>query len=259
MVCAWLGVDRAAAEIDPPARPGIRCARAEARVPPWAQQRLVESLRRITGFVGLHFRPDGDLSLGEPRAFAGGSATARLVLEAVMASGMAFVVEDHSGSGQVHFGQLDEGTIVTDIARPGELLLWRVRLDFEDLAGFSASPAVRAAFDEGFALLHELLHGLGFPDARRPDQLGPVEEILNRARAELALPRRDSYFAEGRRVAEELVSVTLRFRRHEEAAPTQPGRPRRARYEYLSFLVDARTAPEAGEPGLIAAWRRGVR
>lgn len=230
------------------ARPGIHCARGAAAISPASRRGLVDSLRRLTGLSALDFDEHGALSLGDRSTPHGGSPTARLVLDAALASGMAFVVEDHSGSGQVAFGQLDAGTNVADILRGDERLLWRVRIDFKDLADFAAPAAVRAAFDPGFALLHEILHGLGFPDTKGAEEVGAVEEILNRARGELGLPLRDRYLAEGRMVAEALLSVRIRFR-----TPAAPDGPPRDRFDYLTFLMDARQAPWAEEAGLISA------
>ena len=240
-----------------PSGPGIWSRRTSPHPVPRAHEdRLVESLRRITGLSGLQFRPDGALSLGAASSRQGGAPTARLIVEAALASGMAFMIEDHSGSELLHFAQLDPGAAVSDWAEPARaLVLWRVRVDFKDLAGFSASPAVRAAFDPGFAVLHELLHGLGFRDPEDGGQVGPLEQVLNRARAELGLPQRDRYAGETLVVGETLVSVRLRFRSTPAASGTG-----KARFEYLSFLVDTRLAPRASEEnGLSAACCRPAR
>ncbi len=239
---------RTAASEPEPARPGIHCARGTASVPPERRAHLVDSLRRLTGLARLDFDDGGSLSLGDRAAPHGGSPTARLVLDAALESGMIFVIEDHSGSGLVAFGQLDAGTNVADLRHGEERVRWRVRLDFKDLADFAAPAAVRAAFDPGFALLHEILHGLGFADGNHGEEIGAVEEILNRARGELGLPLRDRYFGEGRLVAETLLSVRIRFR-----TPAAPDGPPRDRYEYLTFLTDARSVPYAEPAGLTAA------
>lgn len=227
------------AHVGVPWGPGIWCRRAFPHpVPRDHEERLVESLRRITGLAALRFEPDGALSLGDASLGDSGALTARLIVEAALASGMAFLIEDHSGSELLHFAQLDPGTELNDWAGPARpLLLWRLWLDFKDLSGFDASPAVRAAFDPGFAVLHELLHGLGFRDPEDGGQVGPLEGVLNRARAELGLPVRDRYAAETLPVGQTLLSVRLRFRR----APVADGRGK-ARFEYLSFLVDTRLA-----------------
>jgi hypothetical protein len=95
-----------------------------------------------------------------------------------------------------------------------------------------ASSEVRAAFDEGFTLLHELLHGLGYKDAVRAPELGECEEVVNRMRSELGLPLRDEYFGETWRITEKLTSVRLRFR-----SPPRFGSTARSESHYLFFLV----------------------
>lgn len=228
------------AHLGVPPGPGIWCRRTSPHpIPGEHEERLAQSLRQITGLAGLRFQPDGALTLGNASPAESGAPTARLIVKAALASGMAFMIEDHSGSELLHFAQLDTGTTLSDrLGTSPPLLLWRLWLDFKDLSGFEASPSVRAAFDPGFAVLHELLHGLGFRDPERGEQIGPLEELLNRARAELGLPLRDRYAAETLSVGETMLAVRLRFR----SAPAADGRGK-ARFEYLSFLVDTRLAP----------------
>ncbi len=194
------------------------------------ERRLVLSLRRITGYVALQFAPDGSLSLGESVA-AGGSAEARGILMRAVCSSGIFVIEDYSGSSSVNFGQ----AVREQVYEPREgrsSHVWRLRLDFDDFQQMDASSEVRAAFDEGFTLFHELLHGLGYTDASRARELGPCEEIVNRIRSELGLPLRDQYFGEAWRITERLTSVRLRFR-----SQTQNGNSARWESHYLFFLL----------------------
>jgi hypothetical protein len=46
-------------------------------------------------------------------------------------------------------------------------------------------------------MLHELLHGLGYDDGSREEEIGQCEEMVNQARSELGLPLRDQYFKPG--------------------------------------------------------------
>jgi hypothetical protein len=238
------------AHLGMPPGPGIWCRRLSLHpVPRDHEERLAQSLRRITGLAGLRFQPDGALTLGDASLAKSGAPTARLIVKAALASGMAFIIEDHSGSELLHFAQLDAGTTLSDWLGPSQpLLLWRLWLDFKDLSGFEASPGVRAAFDPGFAVLHELLHGLGFRDPEDGGQVGPLEEVLNRARAELGLPLRDRYAAETLAVGERMLAVRLRFRR--AAAAADRGK---ARFEYLSYLLDGRMLPRTGEEDSFSA------
>ena len=99
-----------------------------------------------------------------------------------------------------------------------------------------ASREVQASFDVGFTTLHELLHGLGYKDATKVDELGECEETLNRSRAELDLPMRDQYFGDALRLARHFVSVRLRFRSDQ---PRVPATPVRRRTQYLFFTVQS--------------------
>jgi hypothetical protein len=203
---------------------------------------LTRSLRRITGFGDLHFAKDGSLIAGA--AQSGGSATARRILACSLGSGSVFIIEDHSGSPSVNFGQLNEGLRYEDVMTGLRLTVWRVRLDFDDFREMEASREVRDSFDAGFTALHELLHGLGYKDAAGVDEIGECEKTLNRARAELGLPLRDQYFGDEIRLARQFVSVRLRFRNDKARASAGPTR---ARTQYLFFMVQSdyeqQTAP----------------
>src|SRR4030095_7092622 len=138
---------------------------------------------------------------------------------------------DHSGSASVNFGQASQAEVYVD--QNGEVTpVWRLRLDFDDFQRMQAPAKVRATFDEGFTLLHELLHGFGYKDAISEREVGECEEIVNRIRRELDLPLRDQYFGETWRITDKLTSVRLRFR-----SQPSPGSAARAESHYLFFLV----------------------
>src|SRR5215475_6948755 len=210
-------------------------------------EELTRSLRRITGFGELHFAKDGSLMTGA--AQSGGSATARRILSCALSSGSVLIIEDHSGSPSVNFGQLDEGLRYEDVITGLSLEVWRVRLDFADFREMEASREVRDSFDAGFTTLHELLHGLGCKDATSVDELGEVEETLNRARAELGLPLRDQYFGEELRMARQFVSVRLRFRSDKAQISAVPSR---ARIQYLFFMVQSDYEHQSSSAGVAA-------
>jgi hypothetical protein len=192
------------------------------------ERRLESSLRRITGLCDIQFTTDGSIELGDYSVAGGGSGEARRILLLARSSDTPFIIEDYSGSTSVNFGQAEQEQIYEP--RSGRMShLWRLRLDFDDFRQMNASSEVRATFDEGFTLLHELLHGLGFDDGSRPSELGGCEEVVNRVRSELGLPLRDQYFGDRWRVTERLTSVRLRFR----SAATG-----KARWYYLSFLFE---------------------
>jgi hypothetical protein len=124
-----------------------------------------------------------------------------------------------------------------------------VRLDFEDFREMEASREVRDSFDAGFTMLHELLHGLGYKDAARVDELGECEETLNLARAELWLPLRDQYFGDELRVARQFISVRLRFRSYNSRVSAGPARERT---QYLFFMVQSDYERQAAPAGMTA-------
>jgi hypothetical protein len=177
----------------------------------------VTSLRRITGLSEIDFTADGriDLRAGRP---GGGSRIAENVLRKALASGDVFVIQEHSGSTAVTFGQVEGMTYIND--RTGRRAqVWWVRLDFDDFRTIQASRRVRAAFDPGFVLLHELLHALGHRDDMAPGALGECERILNGARRELDLPLRADYAAT--RIAPTDLGPDARLR-FEDARPGRP-------------------------------------
>jgi hypothetical protein len=222
-------------------RPGIFCARAQAHALTGKhEEQLSEGLRRITGCARLRFARDGSLQLRET-GLADGAPTARAILGRALRSRMMFLVEDHSGSETVGFGQLDQGTRIDWGPKDDResLVVWRVRLDFEDFEHVDASAEVRAAFDPAFALLHELLHGLGYRDGGDAQELGEIEGMLNSVREELGLPQREQYRAEVLPIVRGHFVVRLPFRKSSSAAA-----PAEARRQYLSFGCEAgRGAP----------------
>ncbi len=159
---------------------------------PDATHQLLASLRRITGLTGIVFDGHGRLDAHGP-ASPRGSALAVDILRRAIASADIFVLENHSASNTVTFGQIEPMDYIPgpDGAR---VRVWWIRLDFEDFRTIHAPRRVRAAFDPGFVLLHELLHALGHRDGP-PGTLGECEGILNEVRAELDLPLRATYGA----------------------------------------------------------------
>jgi hypothetical protein len=223
-----------------PTKPGIWCDRTSARaVSNDREQRLEMSLRRISGFGSLHFDSDGFLSVGDSENSSGGAEAARDILLKAMSSGDAFLIEDHSGSDSIHFGQITEFALSID--REGRRLdVWLVRLDFDDFRDMKASSEIRASFDEGFVLLHELLHGLGCNDGSKEGELGECEIRLNQARSELGLPLRDQYFGIGTQLGVGLTCVRVKFK-----TQSRKGVSSKSQSRYLYFLL--RRSPESSD------------
>lgn len=201
------------------------------------KKQLVNSLRRITGLPQLNFAEDGSLKFGDGAAANAGSSLAIEILLRSLGSGKAFIIEDHSGSPEINFGQLDEGTDYEDVLSQRQFEIWRVRLDFQDFSEMDAPTEVRASFDVGFTMLHELLHGLGYKDAENEVEIGECEDMINRARAELGLPLRDQYFGEPLQLAPHIVTVRLRFRSEKKAQKETGEKTIGKRLHYLFFLL----------------------
>ncbi|MDX2029836.1 MAG: hypothetical protein SF339_04140 [Blastocatellia bacterium] len=207
-------------------------ASVEHRLAKEKQRRLLQSLWRITGDSHLRFDANGRLLLGAEAAETGSSTAIGILRQAVNANAF-FIIEDHSDSNAIHFGQIDEGLIYENEQSKARFTIWRVRLDFDDFEKMEASPEVRASFDIGFTLLHELLHGLGLKDTEKIGELGGCEKIVNQMRAELGLAERERYHGEPVQIAPGLLSVRLRFR---SAGRRRP--------HYLFFLI--RSGPRWG-------------
>lgn len=197
------------------------------------EARLEQSLRRLTGFYALRFSEAGELLLNEHCAF-GGSVTARELLRMALEPDRLFIIEDHSQSPSVYFGQLDEGINYSDDScAHTQMQVWRVRIDFRDFADMQAAPAVRASFDEGITVLHELLHGFGLKDTPHRHEVGQCELIVNQVRTELSLPLRDAYFGEAQPVSPVTSTVRLKFKSRIQRATGS-----RWKAHYLFFLAD---------------------
>src|SRR5262249_16855838 len=89
------------------------------------------------------------------------------------------------------------GDTVIDFQTKTQIEMERVQLDFADFAQLRGDREAVAAFDLGFALLHELAHGvLHLPDAIGDTaNVGACDEHVNRMRRELKRPERQGYAA----------------------------------------------------------------
>ncbi len=199
---------------------------------------LVASLRRITGFQQLEFSSNGALSLGELKSFSKGSLTARTILQQVLDAGSQIIIEDHSNSSSVNFGQLDEGTKYEDWATHRRFTIWYVRIDFDDFRTMETSAAVRESFDSGITALHEFLHTLGHKDPETFGEVGKCEEIINQIRTELGLPLREQYHGEPiMQLRNQSFIVRVRFRERLAAKVAKIVSPTRWKTHYLFFQM----------------------
>jgi hypothetical protein len=196
---------------------------------------VLESLRQKTGFLEMGFDEMGFLTLGDRRRSVGGSATARELLIATVDGRQAIELEAHNHSPDIAFARITAGTIHTSAQTNARIEARQVQLDFADFAELRGNREVVAAFDLGFAVLHELVHGaLGLRDAvGERDQPGACDEQINRMRRELNLPERRGYSPRIQLVAEP-SRMTRRAELVFARAHTQPGRAGTERF-YLRW------------------------
>lgn len=207
------------------------------------EEQLTRNLQKITGLPELRFAENGKLLLGDVSAVEGGSAVARQVLFCALGSGHIFLIEDHAGSPSVNFGQMDEGTNYEDMVIGCQFLIWRVRLDFDDFREMDAPPEIHDSFNAGFTMLHELLHGLGYRDARQMEEIGECEELINQGRAELDLPLREQYFGDSLQIARDVSTLRLRFSSQVKSDASSPNRRPRRRKQFLFFILSSENKP----------------
>lgn len=162
------------------------------RVPSANREELIQRLQLITGWRELHFDRNGLLTVN-PIRFVGGSASARELLKNALAGEKLIVLEGANARSDVVFCRVDLGQWrQTNQARPTTYV---VIIDFNDFKYVSGDREARAAFDVGWAVLHELEHIVnGSADTDVAGTGGDCEASINRMRTELDLPIRASYY-----------------------------------------------------------------
>jgi hypothetical protein len=152
------------------------------------REELLRRLRTITGWTDLAFDTHGVLRIGnaDPR---NGSKSARELLNRSLSANRIILFEDASSRKDVVFCSVLE--ITTSY---GSSEVYVVRIDFADFRRVSGDKQALAAFDVGWAVLHEIDHVT--EDSQDPQQNVPgnCEGRINRMRRELGLPVRNSYF-----------------------------------------------------------------
>ena len=156
------------------------------------RKELANRLRAITGWDELKFDSDGVLQLsGATRA--DGSASARDLLSRAVAGSRVILLEDASSRKDVVFCRVVLGKLLQEPLFNNEIHV--VLIDFDDFRQVSGDKQARAAFDVGWAVLHEIDHVVS--DSVDPQQgmsAGDCEGHVNKMRRELGLPVRSSYF-----------------------------------------------------------------
>jgi hypothetical protein len=152
---------------------------------------LVSKLRSISGLTKLSFNDLGMLNLGHHQS--NGSEAARNLLSEAVAGSKVIVIEDASSRSDVAFCRVVPGRWVDNDGT--RLPAFVVLIDFADFKQIFGDSKARAAFDVGWAFLHELDHVVA--DSKDPEDLGSVgdcESHINAMRRELGLPQRVDYF-----------------------------------------------------------------
>lgn len=212
-------------------RPGLRNGPEPNKLNTEQLDKILDSLRRKTGFLELRFDEAGFLSLGDRNSIDGGSATARALLVAAVDGVKAVQLVSRHSSSEVAFARL-AGSVIYKCAQTGARLeAQSLELDFSDFAQLQGDQEVIAAFDPGLAVLHELAHAVL---ALRDDKtsaygLGECEGYINRIRRELGLPERQHYIARVRESVQAGAKVKL-----SEVLFIQQGQAKKKRF-YLSW------------------------
>ncbi|MGH9901105.1 MAG: hypothetical protein ACRD68_04610 [Pyrinomonadaceae bacterium] len=172
-----------------PAASNIFC---RPEMAPARREELAAKLREITGWRRLHFDGEGALRLGDAPA-AGGSSTARELLRAAASGRNLLVLEDASNRADVVFCRVAAGRWKRDAGKkpPAHIVL----IDFADFSHVLGDRDALAAFNVGWAVLHEISHVVhDSPDAERAGEVGECEGLINRMRRECDLAERAEYF-----------------------------------------------------------------
>lgn len=152
---------------------------------------LASKLRRITGWRTLQFNDLGVLEFGSGPP-ENGSQTARDLIQKIIHSANFVVLEDASNRSDVVFCRVVDAKWKNSAAStPAHVIL----IDFSDFEQVMGDRQALAAFDVGWALLHEFEHiADDSEDAHHPGETGECEARINEMRRECHLPERAEYF-----------------------------------------------------------------
>jgi hypothetical protein len=183
------------------------------------REELARRLRRITGWTDLTFANDGGLQTNL-KQITGGSKTARELLNTAIAGDRTILFEDASSRKDVVFCRVVLGKLDSDGPIAEEVHV--VQIDFDDFRQVIGDKQALAAFDVGWAVLHEIDHVVS--DSEDPDddtEAGDCEGHINKMRRELGLPVRNNYFYTFLPIKNDsnLVSRFVRLGFEQEAGP----------------------------------------
>lgn len=155
------------------------------------REELALRLRTITGWSDLDFNADGALKIGHagPKE---GSKSARDLLNRAFSGNRVILLEDASSRKDVVFCRVVQGVLHDPSITSSEVYV--VLIDFADFDQVSGDKPARAAFDVGWAVLHEVDHVVEDSEDPLENVTGDCESHINQMRRELGLPTRNSYF-----------------------------------------------------------------
>lgn len=153
------------------------------------REELARRLQAITGWAELGFDSDGALKIGNANP-QGGSRSARDLLHRSISGKRVILFEDASSRKDVVFCRVVLGKL--HHAQTAEIHV--VLIDFADFRKVTGDKQARAAFDVGWAVLHEMDHVVEDSEDPQDDVPGDCEGHINNMRRELGLPIRNSYF-----------------------------------------------------------------
>jgi len=196
-LCAMSSLAGAAADASMRFHTGLRNNDGARRLREKQLQTALESLRHKTGFLDMRFDDAGYLTLGDRNRVAGGSGVARELLVSAVDGDKIFELEAHDSSPSLAFARLTVATIYTKYGAGARVVGLAIQLDFADFDILRGEREALMAFDIGFAILHELAHGvLGLKDDIATKRLGECDEHINLIRRDLGLPERRYYLPE---------------------------------------------------------------
>lgn len=153
---------------------------------------LVDRLRAITGWADLDFNGAGALHITNTNVDTG-SKSARDLISRAVAGERVILFEDASSRKDVVFCRVVLGKFLSEPAVDADVYV--VLIDFDDFRRVIGDKQARAAFDVGWAVLHEIDHVVqDSQDPQHDTSAGECEAHINKMRRELGLPVRNSYF-----------------------------------------------------------------
>jgi hypothetical protein len=188
-------------------------------ISPAQREELASRLRRITGWTNLTFTSDGafQANLNE---ITGGSKSARDLLNSAIAGDRTILFEDASSRKDVVFCRVISGELLPGILPHEDVHV--VQIDFTDFRQVIGDKQALAAFDVGWAVLHEIEHVISdSSDPLNDDTAGDCERHINEMRRELGLPLRNNYFFDYLPVKNDsnLISRFVRLGFEQEGGP----------------------------------------